>query len=81
MVICWHLFKDIFGAEFPDYEADQADSFFSPCDAVWYSASKKLYRSLNQMAKLDPRNVYATMEIPSKMEVAPRFALLKCLHC
>ena len=28
------------------------------------------------MAKLDPGNVYATMEIPSKMEVAPRFALL-----
>ena len=27
MVICWHYFKDIFDADFPDYEADQADIF------------------------------------------------------
>ena len=27
---CWHCFKDIFDADFPDYEADQADSFLVP---------------------------------------------------
>ena len=37
---------------------------------------KKLNRSLNQMTKLYSGNVYATIEVPSKIEVALRFALL-----